>query len=366
MDWPIEKLGELVDELAKADQEHGDVDLTHASEWSISYHRNKTAIFENVEEGEPRHMKKVGKAKLLELWEHLAKGDLAWLEKQPWKKGVPERDRDSSRRELNGLRKDMAGRTTKRGSAGASGVNGKARVGARDGAGKSAPAKAAASKVKSRKYYEGETFRDLRLPKGRVFSDAELDRCAFEDCRTQSVEWPYGAVRNVVARKCKFFGYADRVALEDVTIEDLDTGAALFMVTNCVFKHVVLKGKFGKWFLKDPYNDAAAKIAREYYAKVDWALDIRDAEFREIDLRGVPPELLVRNAEVQVAVYRADAMRIKGWEEIPHKAWRGAIARLAGERAFRDVKIFIPETRSANYADQLASVKMLHELGLAM
>lgn len=86
-DLPIEDLGEIVDELAQADKEHGDVVLTHESEWAISYHRNKTAIFENVEEGEPRHMKNVGKAKLLELWVHLAKGDIAWLEKQPWKKG---------------------------------------------------------------------------------------------------------------------------------------------------------------------------------------------------------------------------------------------------------------------------------------
>jgi hypothetical protein len=91
--WPIDKLGEIVDELAQADNEHVDVDLTHESEWAIGYHRNKTAIFENVEEGEPRHMKNVDKAKLLELWGHLAKGDLAWLEKQPWEKGYGNKKR---------------------------------------------------------------------------------------------------------------------------------------------------------------------------------------------------------------------------------------------------------------------------------
>jgi hypothetical protein len=39
------------------------------------------------ERGEERHMKDVGPETVIELWRHLAQGDLAYLEGQPWLPG---------------------------------------------------------------------------------------------------------------------------------------------------------------------------------------------------------------------------------------------------------------------------------------
>jgi hypothetical protein len=84
---PHERFESFLSELASSDREHPDVSLRHDSEWVLSYGKNRTVTFENVEEGEPRHMTDVPPAAVLELWRHLADGDLQWLEQQPWKEG---------------------------------------------------------------------------------------------------------------------------------------------------------------------------------------------------------------------------------------------------------------------------------------
>jgi hypothetical protein len=45
--------------------------------------------------------------------------------------------------------------------------------------------------------------------------------------------------------------------------------------------------------------------------------------------------------------------------------WRGAIRRMAREGSTTTEVLLIPEKRSKEYAEQVASAKMLHELGLA-
>lgn len=87
---PPKRFAEIISELKDADDEHPDVSLTHESEWTLSYGRTGVLGFENVEtgkKGEERHMKGVSPERVIELWKRLAKGDLEWLEKQPWQAG---------------------------------------------------------------------------------------------------------------------------------------------------------------------------------------------------------------------------------------------------------------------------------------
>jgi hypothetical protein len=78
-------LAELKSRLA--DKEHGDVAVTHESEWCISVSLSGRVVFENIDHGVPRHMINVPEAKILQLWESLARGDLAGLEHEPWLPG---------------------------------------------------------------------------------------------------------------------------------------------------------------------------------------------------------------------------------------------------------------------------------------
>lgn len=71
------------------DAEHGSVAVTHESEWSLSVSRGGYITFENLEAdaGGERHMEQVAQDKILELFRHLAEGNLAAIEQEPWQPG---------------------------------------------------------------------------------------------------------------------------------------------------------------------------------------------------------------------------------------------------------------------------------------
>jgi hypothetical protein len=71
----------------KEDTEHGSVAITHESEWCISASRGGYVILEHLEDGGERHMRGVTETKIIELWSLLAIGDIATIQKEPWKLG---------------------------------------------------------------------------------------------------------------------------------------------------------------------------------------------------------------------------------------------------------------------------------------
>jgi hypothetical protein len=74
-------------EVDPADIEHASVSVTHESEWCLSAYRGGYIAFENLEQGEPRHMDGVPPQKIVSLWCLLADGDFAALESEPWQPG---------------------------------------------------------------------------------------------------------------------------------------------------------------------------------------------------------------------------------------------------------------------------------------
>lgn len=87
---------------------------------------------------------------------------------------------------------------------------------------------------------------------------------------------------------------------------------------GAVFKHVTLRGRIGPIILShlvtpsqrdSTVQRAFAEANAAYYTTVDWALDIREAEFEEdVDLRGIPGHLIRRDPKTQVLVMRAKAL----------------------------------------------------------
>jgi hypothetical protein len=77
----------VLGELDTPDAEHPDASLTHESGWSLSAFQSGRLVWENVEEGEPRHMLGVSRERTLHLWLLLARGDLATIEGEAWLAG---------------------------------------------------------------------------------------------------------------------------------------------------------------------------------------------------------------------------------------------------------------------------------------
>ena len=73
--------------LDHADDEHPDVSLTHETEWSMAVFPSGLVVFENLETGDPMHMRGVNRARALEMWKQLARGEIEALQALHWEPG---------------------------------------------------------------------------------------------------------------------------------------------------------------------------------------------------------------------------------------------------------------------------------------
>jgi len=78
---------QILAELDINDDEHPDVSLTHESEWSLAAYSSGLLVYENIEAGDPRHMKNVSRDQVLRLWCMLSEGQLAEIEAERWLPG---------------------------------------------------------------------------------------------------------------------------------------------------------------------------------------------------------------------------------------------------------------------------------------
>ena len=84
----VETMRRVLATLEIEDQKHPDVSLTHESGWCLSAFFNGLLVWENAEkQSEGRHMARVPREKMLELWQALAQGDLERVEAEAWVAG---------------------------------------------------------------------------------------------------------------------------------------------------------------------------------------------------------------------------------------------------------------------------------------
>ena len=158
-----------------------------------------------------------------------------------------------------------------------------------------------------------------------------LSECTFQSCTIRlplvDPEAPFHkqrydlgrrpVIRAVGLRRCRILSSVGCTLIgaivEDVLVEDLKTDG-MVQTWATVFKHVRLRGKIGWLMFSDLFTpcdpptsklqQTIAKANADYYSKVDWALDISQAEFQDLDCRGVPSRLVRRNPETQMMLTR--------------------------------------------------------------
>lgn len=172
---------------------------------------------------------------------------------------------------------------------------------------------------------------DLLLPWSfhkapHILEDMEFHRCTFTRC---ILSLTHDVHRRTVVRRTNLFNCKEvgcklySAIIEDALIDGLSTGHLHSWGT--VFQHVTLRGHIGPIMLSNKVfptqptakvDQAFASANAAYYANVDWALDIREAEFEDdVDLRGVPGHLIRRDPETQVLVTRTKALEGK-WRSL--------------------------------------------------
>lgn len=110
--------------------------------------------------------------------------------------------------------------------------------------------------------------------------------------------------------------------------------------------------------------DAFREANAEYYRHVDWALDISQAEFKELNIRGVPGKLIRRDLETQILITRQRALE-GAWRDLPFREDLTAFSiDLMLQREMSDLVMIAPK-RHRKFLSFLEDLQLLREAGVA-
>lgn len=223
--------------------------------------------------------------------------------------------------------------------------------------------------------YKNQLFRGLNLREPVAVHDMELVKCTFRDCNLWTLEDPSrrAIVQNVSAIGCQIFGEGSRIrgaAIEECVIDGLQAGG-LVRFDGCVFKHVMLRGRIGKVMVTNEPFSVPEPIAQQfveanlnYYANVDWALDISEAVFDEqLALRGLPSALVRRDPRRHVVVTRERAQQAL-WSNIDLHPRVQVFLAFIVRRGWPD-EVFVLPDRHSDRQSMLDCLTRLRELGIA-
>src|SRR5262249_10575537 len=154
--------------------------------------------------------------------------------------------------------------------------------------------------------------------------------------------------------------------LREVTIDTCRRNPT-FVVSNCLFDRVTMRGDFGSWMvvrLADHLSPAQAAIADAFYDGVDWALDIRAARFASLTWRGVPGDKGRRDPERHGRLDKQRLLADRSWESYADK---GLVAVLSAtlDRP-KETEILCANELSRNFAAAKQRLAMLRAAGFAV
>ncbi|HEX6965066.1 MAG TPA: hypothetical protein VF166_04635 [Gemmatimonadaceae bacterium] len=212
-------------------------------------------------------------------------------------------------------------------------------------------------------------------PGAPSLENVELVRCRFDNCHALASRRPGDRwlIRNVRLTRCVEHSCSlNTTALEDVAVEGLKhEGRSLPFLWCCVFRHVTLTGRIAAPKVNEAGFNWTDDLSRqwlhaneEYYAGVDWALDLRGATFSTFfTLPGVPADLVRRDPTTQFVLRRE---RVMAYQRPPDQARTIAdivIDNLVAS-GLPDV-VVVTGQGSRKFAEHLRVMEELREAGVA-
>ncbi len=234
------------------------------------------------------------------------------------------------------------------------------------------------------KSFRGETFRHVNdRDSGRSYENLAFVNCEFQNCAlslTLSDE-KRSTVRDVHIKEGTATNCSIGPAIfENVVVDGLETaggGGGLLLICAAAFRNVVLQGNLGRMLLTS--LRPSALLSREqrirleeqfrsaneaYFKTVNWALDIRDAHFRECEIRSIPGRLIKRDPITQ-ALVRREKLADGSWRKLDLSGtpWRMTLERLWETQ--REDAILIAPMRHPRFTEWLAGIQILRHAGIA-
>jgi len=156
---------------------------------------------------------------------------------------------------------------------------------------------------------------------GLSISSIACRECEFSNCAlslTKEIS-KRSVVSDVLLTNCTVGASSIGPAvLRRVYIDGLITDS-LFIIWGAVFDQVVFSGKVGKIKINTHVHHVDQSVAlqrpfdefrQSFYEKVDWAIDISQAKFRLLEIRGIPAQLIRRDSSSQMVVTRERALNL--------------------------------------------------------
>lgn len=226
------------------------------------------------------------------------------------------------------------------------------------------------------KHFSQEQWDGIIDRGGNSYSSLAFERCSFVGCGFSIVEElsNRSTAKNLQFTRCRIEGcHFGPGIVEDTYVEHLDT-AGLRQFWGTAFTHVTIRGKIGR-IMTAPLPFASLRSDKAvcerlraanatYYSGVDWALDIRDAEFAEADLTGVPGTLVRRDPETQVLV-RAERARdfVHAKSEVTNTWVEVALQRMIEYDV--DTVVLVAPKRAKTFQESLRLLQLLRRYGVA-
>ncbi|MEU3622782.1 hypothetical protein BS329_09740 [Amycolatopsis coloradensis] len=201
-----------------------------------------------------------------------------------------------------------------------------------------------------------------------TFTDLAFEQCAFVGGvimqEHDDPTYPL-ALSNISLHKCKvgnvvLYG----LRCDNVVVDTLSHGKPIEFEA-CVFDRVTFRGSLGAVRFSPAIDEEPRKSfapgAAKLYEEIDWALDITEAEFSDIEIWDVPGHLVKRDPETQFLVRRATAAAADIDALPPY-------ARVLVERAAEapyDTSVLAAPIRSKSFEEALDALRTLRDLGIA-
>lgn len=211
---------------------------------------------------------------------------------------------------------------------------------------------------------------------GRTHQNLRFAGCTFQNCvvglDTENLSRRV-RLKNVEFQKCTVTTCIVTAAVvEDMLVDGLKT-LGLFQTWATVFRHVTLRGKidrvmfspfFNPGYPESRFQKMVAQANADYYATVDWALDIREAEFKDFDCRGVPSRLVRRDPETQIMVTRTRVLACGEGIAAGGPYWEDWLRLFLRDGWYEDAVLVAPK-RNPKLKELVAGLQQLRRHGVA-
>ncbi len=229
---------------------------------------------------------------------------------------------------------------------------------------------------KDKKFFRLQDRGESHLLKNMIFESCEFSRCLLS--LTTNIS-NITTLHNITVNDCTFNGCQTGPTIySNVSISNIRAND-LMIIWSPYCDRVTLSGNIARMrtnTLADPTTSNNEKqipfdtFRKEFYASVDWALDISKARFRECDLESIPAHLIRRDPESQVVVTRERALEFvePGWVDKlnpENKHWANVIEGFLS-KGDPDIVLIAPLGASKDKRDALLNgLKEFRQIGLA-